>query len=387
MAVGRDPKGKTWHFVVDLPAGPDGRRRQMRRRGFASERVARERQQEALAQFGGAELAADGTVAAELDRWLDERELDLSITGLSTYRDFIREYINPHLGSRQVASLDKNVVHDFYKTLLRSGSRRGRPLAAGTVRTVHRILHKALRDIGVEIAGVRQPRKPHRFSKGRKGVWTAEETVAFLGAVREDRPYAVWVLAVVCGMRRGELAGLRWSKVDLRRGVSRGVICTDWQRTTATGQGDRGVVEKETKGSSARNIAIGESVIAVLTEHRRRQDAERALAGEIYRDEDRVFCREDGLGYPPAYFTRRFGRACEGAGVPVIALHDARHTLATVGADAGVPQHARQDRMGHSDSRVTAEIYTHVLPPAQRKAAEVMERVLLPEGRSSEPQT
>ncbi|MDG4788984.1 Arm DNA-binding domain-containing protein [Micromonospora sp. WMMD1102] len=78
MAVGRDPKGKTWYFVIDLPASPDGRRRQMRRRGFASERAAGARQQEALAQFGRVELAADGTVAAESERWLDERELDLS---------------------------------------------------------------------------------------------------------------------------------------------------------------------------------------------------------------------------------------------------------------------------------------------------------------------
>jgi integrase len=117
----------------------------------------------------------------------------------------------------------------------------------------------------------------------------------------------------------------------------------------------------------------------VLTTHREQQDAEKARAGEMYRDEDRVFCHEDGFGYPPAYFTRRFTKACEAAGVPVIALHDARHTSATVGADAGVPQHAMQDRLGHADSRVTAEIYTHVLPPAQRKAAEIMERVLLPD--------
>ena len=124
MAVGRDPGGRTWYFVVDLPAGPSGKRRQMRRRGFASEAKARDAQREALASFGHASLAADGTVAAELERWLDERELDLSITGLSTYRDYHRAYVNPHIGSRQVASLDKTVLHDLYKKLLRDGSRR-----------------------------------------------------------------------------------------------------------------------------------------------------------------------------------------------------------------------------------------------------------------------
>jgi hypothetical protein len=65
MAVGRDPGGRTWYFIVDLPAGPEGKRRQMRRRGFANERNARDAQREALASFGNASFAADGTVAAE----------------------------------------------------------------------------------------------------------------------------------------------------------------------------------------------------------------------------------------------------------------------------------------------------------------------------------
>jgi len=157
----------------------------------------------------------------------------------------------------------------------------------------------------------------------------------------------------------------------------------DWQRTTATGQGDRGVVEKETKGTSARNIAIGPAVIEILRQHRERQDRERELAGAVYRNEDRVFCREDGTGYAPAFLTVRFAALCRAAGVPEIVLHDARHTSATVGADAGIPQHAMQDRLGHADSRITAEIYTHVLPAAQRRAAEIMERTMLPDSAAA----
>jgi integrase len=188
------------------------------------------------------------------------------------------------------------------------------------------------------------------------------------------------VLATVCGMRRGELAGLRWAKVDLRRGIVR----SDWQQRTATGQGDHGAVE-ETKGSSARDVAIGAAAVAVLTAHRELQEAKKRYAGDIYRDEDRVFLPRGRVGLPAGVLhPGSFTRACEAAGVPVIALHDARHTSATVGADAGVPQHAMQGRLGHADSRVTADIYTHVLPPAQRKAAEVMERVLLPDADSLE---
>jgi integrase len=69
---------------------------------------------------------------------------------------------------------------------------------------------KALKDLGVAIDGVRQPRPTDREKKGRKGVWTATQCATFLVGASEDRLYAAWALAVVCGMRRGELAGLTW---------------------------------------------------------------------------------------------------------------------------------------------------------------------------------
>ena len=54
----------------------------------------------------------------------------------------------------------------------------------------------------------------------------------------------------------------------------------------------------------------------------------------------------------------------------MITLHDARHTSATTGADAGVPQHVMKNRLGHASRRTTDEVYTHVLDLSARKAAE-----------------
>ncbi|TDB71124.1 Arm DNA-binding domain-containing protein [Micromonospora sp. KC723] len=82
MAVNYDSKRKSWEFTIDLPKGRDGKRRQMRRRGFKTEKLAERAEREARAQFGNANLAEDGTVAAELVEWLQERELDVAITTL-----------------------------------------------------------------------------------------------------------------------------------------------------------------------------------------------------------------------------------------------------------------------------------------------------------------
>jgi hypothetical protein len=69
----------------------------MRRRGWANQTVALAEETKALTRYSALDLAADGSVAAELERWLDERELDMSVTGLSSYRDYIRAYVNPHI--------------------------------------------------------------------------------------------------------------------------------------------------------------------------------------------------------------------------------------------------------------------------------------------------
>jgi integrase len=368
-------RGQTrWMFVIDLPPAADGKRRQMNRKGFLSDKAALAAETEARRAYSRADLVADGSLAAELENWLSERQLDLQATTLSNYRDIIG-YIKSHLGSRQAYTLDKRAIHDLYLTLLKRGSRRGSPLARETVRTVHRVLMKALKDMGITIEGVREPRPEGKETQGRKGVWTPAQAVQFLHHHAGDRLVAAWTLSILTGLRRGELAGLKWSCVDLDRGVLR----VHWQRTTTR----TGVVEKEPKGKSKRTVALGPVLVAALRADRDRQEAEKAAAGELYDDGGYVFCREDGGPYYPRYFTNRWEKCCAAAGVPVIVLHDARHTSATTGADAGVPQHILKDRLGHASRRTTDEVYTHVLDLSARKAAELMETAIFGPARQS----
>src|SRR5947209_5743744 len=211
----------------------------MNRKGFLSQEAALVAETEARRAYARADLAADGSVAAELENWLRECELDLQPATLSNYRDVIG-YIKPHLGSRHAYTLDKRAIHDLYLTLLKRGSRRGGPLARETVRTRHRVLMKALKDMGITIEDLREPGPEDKETQGRKGVWTPKQAVQFLRHHAEDRLIAAWTLSILTGLRRGELAGLKWACVDLERGALR----VHWQRTTTRD----GVVEKEPKG-------------------------------------------------------------------------------------------------------------------------------------------
>jgi integrase len=150
-----------------------------------------------------------------------------------------------------------------------------------------------------------------------------------------------------------------------------------WQRAVASGEVPGGVIEKEPKGKSKRSIAVGVVLGTVLTEHSERQEKEIADAGVLYQNGGYVFCKQDGTPYHPKYFTDRFRTLCLQAAVPVIARHDGRHTSATVGADHGVAQHSMQRRMSHARGRMLQDVYMHVLPEAERRAAEIMEEAIL----------
>jgi Phage integrase, N-terminal SAM-like domain len=126
--------------------------------------------------YGRADLAADGSLAAELEVWLGERELDVAGTTLSNYRDIVTCYIVPHLGSRPVYALNSRAINDLYKTLIKRGGKNGRPLSRTTVRTVHWVLMKALADLRIAIDGVRKPRREDRETQRitvstRPGCW------------------------------------------------------------------------------------------------------------------------------------------------------------------------------------------------------------------------
>jgi hypothetical protein len=107
-----------WFYIIDLPPDADGHRRQQKRAGFRNQAAALSAEKDARAIYGGADLTADGSLAAELEGWLAERELDVAETTLSNYRDILRCYVIPQIGARQLYTLDKRVIHDLYKTLL-----------------------------------------------------------------------------------------------------------------------------------------------------------------------------------------------------------------------------------------------------------------------------
>jgi integrase len=126
-----------------------------------------------------------------------------------------------------------------------------------------------------------------------------------------------------------------------------------------------------------RSLALDPVTVAALRAHRARQAEEKLLVGAGYNDQDFVFCHPDGSVYDPDRFSREFirkqeqyNRAHVDEPLPRLTLHGLRHTWATLALHEGIDIKVVSDRLNHSSTFVTREIYTHVTPPMQSDAAD-----------------
>ncbi len=358
--------GGTWSYRLDLGLDATGKRAQKQVSGFTSKKDAQAALNEALTGVQrGTYIAPSRTTLADfLTVWVEGVQSEVQITAWISYKQMVEQYIVPHLGSKRLVELAPIHIKPWHATLLDHGGKNGRPLSSRTVQLCHRVLHRAMADavrwnlISFNpLTGVRAP----RANGAEMTAWTAEQSVAFLTAVGDERLIALWTLAMHTGMRRGELAGLRWKDVDL----SGSTLTVAQQRTTANYE----VVAIKPKGKSQRQLQLADSTVDVLTEHRKRQRLERVAVGPAWTDTGYVFVDEFGKPYHPQSIYAMFIRACKRADVPAIRLHDLRHTMATLSLQAGVHPKIVQEQLGHSSINVTLDIYSHVPQVVKRDAA------------------
>ncbi len=119
-----------------------------------------------------------------------------------------------------------------------------------------------------------------------------------------------------------------------------------------------------------RQIPLDARLVALLRAHRERQLFERRRAGEAYEDKGFVICDELGRPYYPGTISVVFKEQAKAAGLPVIRLHDTRHTAASLMLADGVPVKVVSEILGHASPVITLSVYAHTMPGMAEQAGE-----------------
>jgi integrase len=156
--------------------------------------------------------------------WLPHKRRQVRSTTAYRYAWFVEHYIVPAVGHIPLRRLRADHLDDLYEQLATTGGRHGHGLAAKTVLEVHMMVRAAL-DVAVQRrlldhnVAHSAHRRRRRAGTAHARAWSADELATFLAAARSRHLYSALHVAAHTGMRRGEIAGLKWA--DLDRSTSR----------------------------------------------------------------------------------------------------------------------------------------------------------------------
>ena len=185
-------------------------------------------------------------------------------------------------------------------------------------------------------------------------------------------------LLLVSGCRRGELLGLKWSKVDWEQGAVRIDCALLYAR-------DRGIYEGSPKTrESVRTIRLPEETMLLLAEYRRWQSQQRLRLGEHWKDSPYVFTGERGGPMNPSHLGNWLCRFQQRHQLPHLNPHAFRHTMTSLLLFSGVDTVSISHRLGHSSVATTTNVYGHVMEEAEERLSRRMEEILL-EARGGRP--
>ncbi|MDF5751701.1 tyrosine-type recombinase/integrase [Spongiactinospora sp. TRM90649] len=375
-------RGSTWSYVIRVKDPETGTSKPKWVGGFATENDAKEARDDARVKARRGEYVDRNavTVAEYMEEWINGHAIEIKPKTLRDYRLMIRLYIVPRIGGLRLQAIRPATLTKLYRDLHTSGGAKGKALSARTVRYVHTVMRKALRD-AVEVEELLPSNPAERAKLPRTDtpeagtIWTTAQLRAFLTHARPHRLYAFFHLAAYSGARRGELLNLRWRDVDFEGRQIR--------ITGTTNVIDRRRVEGTTKNGRSRTVSLDGETVKVLQDHRERQEAEQLKAGEEWKNgQHYVFVT--GFGEPVypdtvsslvrtfiAAYNAPKGGPKPAVPLPPARLHDLRHLHATTLLLAGVAVHVVAARLGHTDPAITLRVYAHVISEQMATAAEV----------------
>ncbi|MGA7871090.1 MAG: site-specific integrase [Candidatus Binatus sp.] len=310
------------------------------------------------------------TLGRFMQGWLETVKATRRPRTHQQYEMLNRLHVEPALGQMQLTRLDAQAVQALLDAKVKQG------LSPGTVRHVRTLLRRALnvalkrKLVSLNVAALADELPPRR--KPEIKPLTEEQVRSLLVAAREHYPRweALFALAVRLGLRRGELAALRWDDVNLERRELR--VAQSLQRVPG-----QPLTSAEPKTQGARRVIVmPKEIIKLLRVHRARQAQERLVAGSEWNDSGLIFANTIGKPQEPRRINTVFDNLKKKAGLPASTrVHDLRHTAGVRLLEHKVALYDVSQLLGHSSIAITADVYAHWTPKMQRDLADRIDTI------------
>ena len=296
-----------------------------------------------------------------LDQWMLLYQSNLSPSTATGYRYQIEKRIKPYLGRAPLKSLHTNQIQAWINDLTQQG------LSGKTIKNTFLNLSAALDKAEALQMIVRNPCKQvvlPAVKKYNAQVYTVTEVQNILKLAQGTDLYFLLVIEFYLGLRKGEVAELKWEDVDFENEV---VHITRNRVET-----DKGIIVKSTKSEAGiRDIPLSSKVLAEF------KSQYAAYLGKVgkngFVNSGYVICKSNGEPFVPSSIPQRWERFCEQHELRKIRFHDLRHTCATLMIANGVQAKTVQAWLGHSDIQVTLNTYAHCLPSMKQAAGDKMD--------------
>lgn len=370
-------RGKNWSVIVELPKDTiTGKRKQKWYTVKGNKKDAETFLTEKLRELDTGILIDTKKIkfGEYLDYWLKEYcKNNLSINTIEGYEQYIERHIKPSLGNIELEKLKPLQLQTFYSEKLENGKLNGKGgLSKQTVRTLHRIIHVALTQavkwqlVARNVADCVEPPKPKKYEAR---FLDDEQTNLLIEKAQNSEIYIPIIIAIYTGMRRGEVLGLSWQNVNLEKKYIKVV-----QELSCTKQGLKILPPKTNK--SIRNIAIPDSLVKILKNHKAKQMENKLLLGQEYQNIDMVCTYPNGKLFYPKRFSAKFHELLEKNRLPIVRFHDLRHSHASLLVKLGIQPKVISERLGHSNIGITMDLYSHLYEEADREVADVFDKII-----------
>jgi integrase len=304
-------------------------------------------------------------VRARVDQW-EAAPDGITARTAQRYRQLTDHQIVPYLGTKTLQKLTRLDIEGWHSALHQAG------LAARTIGHAHRVLHQALGDAESDGLVAKNVCRLHKAPKiAEREMVIVQDVPSFVAKIRSSRLYVHALLALVGGLRLGEVLALRDRHVDLDKQVIH--VREALEETKA-----HGVRTKPPKTKAGRrDVSLPDIAVTALSEHRRRLLETRLKLGLGKLPPDTLlFTNLTGGPLRPGNVSSDWSVIATGIGMPEITFHSLRHTHASQLIASGVDIVTISKRLGHAKPSVTLAIYAHMFHTDDRKAAAAINAAL-----------